>query len=316
MNDFITYLQQKKLSIATINRYERLTKQFITWFGNDAMNYHKKDVLNYLSYLKNNTNQQNISRNNSLIALRHYFDFLVREELINKNPTAFIKIRGTNKRRLHYIFNLEELQELADAYYQLEVKRTQEKLQKPKTGAGEYLLKRSYWSKMRNYTILTFFIHQGLHVREVLALTTQDIELHKANVNIKAGTVRGNQRNIPLHATQIGVLLQYINEIRPQLKTTETDDTLFLPIPKKDPKAKKQNAQPNFKRFTKKLKDLNPNFTSLEQLRASLITYWIQTYGLRKAQYLAGHKSIVSTEEYIPNNIEDLAEDLTKFNPF
>lgn len=313
MNDFTTYLQQKNLSIATINRYEQLTKKFITWFGSDAMNYHKKDVLNYLSYLKTNTNQQNISRNNSLIALRHYFDYLISEEYLTTNPTAFIKIRGTDKRRLYYTYNPQELEELADAYYLLEVKRTQEKR---KAGVGEYFLNRSYWSKMRNYTILTFLIHQGLHVREILALTTQDIQLHKATVHIKAGTIRGNARNLPLHATQIGAVLQYINEIRPQLETTESDNLLFLPFYKKDPKAKKPNTQPNFKRFTKKLKELNPNFTSLKQLRASVITYWIQTYGLRKAQYFAGHKSIVSTEEYMPNNIEDLAEDITKFNPF
>ncbi len=313
MEDFKTYLQTKNLSIATTNRYARLTKQFITWFDNDVMNCQKKDILNYLAYLKNNTQQQTITRYNSLIALRHYFDFLISKDYFTVNPTALIKLRGLKKRRLHYIFNLEELEELADTYYQLEVKRTQEK---QKAGAGEHLLQRSYWSKMRNYTILTFLIHQGLHIREVLRLTTEDIQLHKATVHIKAGTVRGNARNLPLHATQIGAIMQYLNEIRPNLERADTDNTLFLPFPKKDPKAKKQNAQPNFKRFTKKLKAFNSNFVSLEQLRASLITYWIQSYGLRKAQYLAGHKSIVSTEGYIPNNIEDLADDITKFNPF
>lgn len=313
MKDFKNYLQSKNLSIATINRYARLTKQFITWFEDDVINCQKKDVLNYLAYLKTHTRQQTITRHNSLIALRHYFDFLTSKDSFTVNPTALIKLRGLKKRRLHYIFNLEELEELADTYYHLEVKRTQEK---QKAGAGEHLLQRSYWSKMRNYTILTFLIHQGLHIREVLRLTTQDIQLHKATVHIKAGTARGNARNLPLHATQIGVIMQYLNEIRPNLERADTDNTLFLPFPKKDPKAKKQNAQPNFKHFTKKLKAFNSNFVSLEQIRASLITYWIQSYGLRKAQYLAGHKSIVSTEGYIPNNIEDLAEDITKFNPF
>ena len=46
------------------------------------------------------------------------------------------------------------------------------------------------------------------------------------------------------------------------------------------------------------------------------LTYWIRTYGLRKAQYMAVHKSIISTEEYLPNHIEELAEDITKFNTF
>ncbi len=31
---------------------------------------------------------------------------------------------------------------------------------------------------------------------------------------------------------------------------------------------------------------------------------------------MAGHKSIVSTEEYLPNNLEELADELVKNNPF
>lgn len=312
MADFKTYLQYKNYSRATINRYLRLTNQFTTWHNNAITNYQKKDVLDYLSYLKNNTNQQTVSRNNSLIALRHYFDYLISEDYLTTNPTAFIKLQGVKRRKLHHIYNLEELETIADTYYQLEVKRTHEKLKK---GAGAYLLQRSYWSKKRNYTILTFFIHQGLHTREILQLTTQDIQLHKASVQIKSGVTRGNARTLPLHATQIGTLMQYLHEIRPQLETTKTDNRLFLPIPKNAPNTNKI-AQVNFKGLTKKLKQINTNFTSLEQLRASVITYWIQTSGLRKAQYFAGHKSIVSTEAYIPNTIEDLAEDITKFNPF
>jgi integrase len=69
-------------------------------------------------------------------------------------------------------------------------------------------------------------------------------------------------------------------------------------------------------KLSEKLKKIDREFSNFAQLRASVITYWIKTYGLRKAQYLAGHKSIVSTEEYLPNLIEDLAEDITKFNPF
>jgi len=311
MLDFKTYLQNKNLSIATIKRYTRLTELFTDWNNSEAINCQKKDVLAYLGYLKNTKNLQTISRNNTLIALRHYFDYLITQNEITQNPTSFIKLRGLQKRNLHYIYTLEELDTIADNYYLLEVKRTQENLQLK----GGHFFERSYVAKVRNHTILLFFIHQGLHTREILRLTTEDIHLQKASVFICKGKTRGNERILLLHATQIGFLIHYLNEIRPQLETTETDNTLFLPIPKKDPKAKKQ-AQTSFKGFIKKLKQLNPNFNSLVQLRASVITHWIKTYGLRKAQYLAGHKNITNTEAYIPNNIEDLAEDITKFNPF
>ena len=311
MLDFKTYLQNKNLSIATIKRYTRLAELFTQWNNSEAINYKKKDVLAYLGYLKNTKNLQTISRNNTLIALRHYFDYLIAQNEIVQNPTSFIKLRGLHKHNLQYIFNLEELHTIADNYYLLEVKQAEENLQLK----GGYFFKRSYLAKVRNHTMLLFFIHQGLHTREILRLTTEDIHLQKASVFICKGKTRGNERTIPLHATQIGFLIQYLHEIRPQLETSETDNTLFLPIPKKDPKAKKQ-AQTSFKGFIKKLKQLDTNFNSLVQLRTSVITHWVKTHGLRKAQYFAGHKSITSTEEYIPNDIEDLAEDITKYNPF
>jgi len=311
MLEFTIYLQNKNLSIATIKRYTRLAELFRDWNNSEAINCQKKDVLAYLGYLKNTKNLQTISRNNTLIALRHYFDYLITQNEITQNPTSFIKLRGLQKRNLHYIYTLEELDTIADNYYLLEVKRTQENLQLK----GGHFFKRSYVAKVRNHTILLFFIHQGLHTREILRLTTEDIHLQKASVFICKGKTRGNERTLLLHATQIGFVIQYLNAIRPQLETSETENILFLPIPKKDPKAKKQ-AQTSFKGFIKKLKQLNPNFNSLVQLRASVITHWIKTYGLRKAQYLAGHKNITNTEAYIPNNIEDLAEDITKFNPF
>jgi len=109
--------------------------------------------------------------------------------------------------------------------------------------------------------------------------------------------------------------MQYLNEVRPNLETKNTDDTLFLPIPKDDPKAKKK-PEATFKRMVEQLKKTDKNFINLMQIRTSVITHWVKVYGLRKAQYLAGHKSINSTEEYRANNIEDLAEDITKFNSF
>ena len=312
MKQFKNYLQDRGLSSSTADRYARNAERFIKWYsGDEVINCQKKNVLDYLAHLKNR-DVQTITRNNVLISLRHYFDSLMDSGLSASNPTSLIKLRGVKKRRLHHTCTPEELAELVDKYYLLEVKRTKEKL---KAGSGEYLHQRTYLAKMRNYAMLQFFVYQGISTGEILHLKTSDIQLNKATVHIPQSGLRGNARTLPLNATQIGALMQYMNEIRPQLETGETGDTLFLPIPKTDYRtAKKQEA--SFKGFLKQLKRIDRNFESFAQLRASVITYWIKNYGLRKAQYMAGHKSIVSTEEYQPNNIDDLAEDMTKFNPF
>ncbi|CAA0217300.1 tyrosine-type recombinase/integrase [Tenacibaculum maritimum] len=312
MQCFIQYLQAKGLAITTIKHYTRLTKLYIQWSTHIAHQHTKKDVLNYLTYLKQHKKLQAITRYNVLIALQHYFTHLQQQNKISSNPTTFIKLRGIKKRKLHYIYNLEEIDTLTDTYYYLQVKQAEEKHHIHK---GQYFLERSYLAKMRNYTMLLLIAYQGLRTREVLQLQINDIDLHKATILVRQGTTRGNQRTLPLKATQIGTLIQYTNQIRPKLEHPQTNNSFFLPLPKKDPKAKKQ-AQACLKGVTKKLKELAPNFISLNQLRASVITHWIQTKGLRKAQYLAGHKSIHSTEEYIPNVLEDLTEDIIQYNPF
>jgi len=311
MQEFKTYLQNKNLSSVTIKEYERQTNLFKNWHNGEAINCQKKDILHYLSYLKNTKKLQSISRNNALISLRHYFDFLLQQNEVATNPTTLIKLRGLKKRKLKHIYNLEELTQLADNYYQLEVKKAEENLT---LKANRNTTKNSYLAQMRNYTMLQLFINQGLTTREVLELQTDDIQLQKAIINIPKGTARGNARNLPLHATQIGNLMQYLNEIRPQLAQNKDNTILFLPVKQSVKSAK--SAKIALIKMSENLKKIDREFSNFAQLRASVITYWIKTYGLRKAQYLAGHKSIVSTEEYLPNNIEDLAEDITKFNPF
>ena len=71
-----------------------------------------------------------------------------------------------------------------------------------------------------------------------------------------------------------------------------------------------------FKSFTKQVKALDANFLNFKQVRASVITTWLKTQGLRKAQYMAGHRYISTTERYLPNEIAGLIDDISKFNPF
>ena len=54
---------------------------------------------------------------------------------------------------------------------------------------------------------------------------------------------------------------------------------------------------------------------TLQQLRASAITRWIKTLNLREAQHRAGHRYVSSTEAYLINDLEGLAEYVAKFHP-
>ena len=54
----------------------------------------------------------------------------------------------------------------------------------------------------------------------------------------------------------------------------------------------------------------------LSQLRQSRITLWIKKYGLRKAQYLAGFRRVLSIERYRDPNLENLKSMVKKYHPW
>jgi integrase/recombinase XerD len=59
----------------------------------------------------------------------------------------------------------------------------------------------------------------------------------------------------------------------------------------------------------------NINITKLYTLRQSRIAIWIKQYGLRKAQYMAGYRSVASVELYQINDITDLQEQIKLLHP-
>ena len=304
MNKFKAYLQQKGLSVHTQKFYCYQVERFLTWYKDDAINAQTKDVLKYLDYLQNKRGLQNITRANHLISINHYFHFIGLG-----NVTAFIELQGTKKQVLHYIYSAEELTELYDNYHAVYIQ-----------GFDPSDWKTSLEGKWRNYVMLGLLVFQGVQTNELDTLTVNDIDFVKAKISITPKYSLGNARTLALEASQIGALMYYLQNIRPQflIHHAEPIDKLFLPVPKymntKD--RHKQSIMPALRHFSNDLKKLNRDFKKMTQLRASVITHWIKTLGLRKAQVMAGHKSIVSTEEYVHNDLEALIEDISKFNPF
>lgn len=311
MNEFKKYLQQKDYTESTQETYLQAVNKFLLWYKDDAINTEKKNILKYLEYLKTNKKLTNRSRRHALTPIKHYFDFMLETEQIASNPTTFIKIRGTKKKQLYKIFTTDELSQLADDYYIIYIKNFDD------THIPLSTRYRSILSRQRNYIMLTFLIYQGLHTNELKNISLDDIDLIKARVKIR-GTKRTNERILTLKAEQIGGLMNYLQNIRPQFEHYYKGESnaLFLPLPKTDKTPASIRLKGTIQTLGNQLRKINENFLNFNQIRASFITHRIKTDGLRKAQYFAGHRYISSTENYLQNDIEALKDDMTKYNPF
>lgn len=312
MEEFIQYLQSKNLAQSSIAHYTDYTGQFFNHAKKEAAQVEKKDVLKYLQYLKDRKGYENITRRNHLIAINHYFTFLYRAEQVAENPCLFLKIRGTKKKSLYKIYTAEELEQLYDSYYELFVRSYDD------SHIPQNQRRQSALSKERNASILSIMLNQGTTTKEVDTILLQDLNLSKATLKIRGGK-KSNERTLPLKAEQIGLLMNYLQTLRPQLLEYHTaeNEYLFLPLPDY---SKKETGNANlmhvFKPLTKQVKTLDRNFLNFKQVRASVITHWLKTQGLRKAQYLAGHRYISSTENYLSNDLQGLTDDITKLHPF
>ena len=284
---FAAYLQAQNLQPQTIKVYERQTEHYIKWLAElkdiSPENTGKKDLLDYLQYLQERS-LSGRSRQDILGTLRHYYAFLCQKGEIDSNPTHLIKLRGRAKKKLPKILSLDEMNELLDRYYLLKVKNA------PDEYRHVYL---------RNYLFLSLCIYQGLTRTQVEKLTLDDIDLRKATLTVSEG-YKHNARTLPIQAAQIGIFYDYLNNARP-LFAGDSEKLI--------------NSNPQLQKLFLNIKKLYPKFTDFNQLRASIIVYWIQTEGLRKAQYKAGHRYISSTEEYLANDLESLKDDINKYHP-
>jgi len=309
---FTAYLQGKNLSPNTITTYTSYVEYFFTRVQKEDIQATKADILKHLEYLKNRREQQNITRKNNLIALNHYFTFLYKNEQISVNPCFLLKIRGTQKKTLYRTYTPEELDQLFDNYYQLFV-RGYDDSHIPKNQRRQSAL-----SKDRNALILSILIYQGTTTKEIDKIEMGDFDLIKATLKIRGGK-KSNERVLPLKATQIGLFMHYLQNIRPKLLEYHTAESnkLFIPLPEYSKTTTNTDALMSvFKSLTKHVKGIDKQFLNFKQVRASVIAFWLKTEGLRKAQYLAGHRYISSTEKYISNNLDDLADDINKLHPF
>jgi len=310
--EFTAYLENKGLAKITQKEYVSNIKRFFGRVKKEDIQVTKPDILKYLEYLKNK-GLQNITRSNHLIALNHYFTFLYQNEQIAVNPCLLLKIRGKHKKKLHKIYTPEELETLFDNYYQLFVRNCDDSRYRHE-GQRQY----SALYKGRNALITSIVFNQGTNTSEIEKIELNDIDLIKATIKIRGGK-RLNGRILPLKATQIGLFMHYLQHIRPQLLEyrTKESEKLFLPLPAISYRKTENDMNRNvFNPLAAQIKSIDRQFINFTQIRASVITFWVKTQGLRKAQHLAGHRCISTTEKYVTNDLENLTEDINKLHPF
>jgi integrase/recombinase XerD len=293
MKTFNDYLQEAGYTPKTIRTKEDEARHFTKWCKKRSTTPDQIDYKMCLKYIEHLTKKGNSKKtvNHKLAHLRNYFKYLIDEAYRIDNPIESTFIRGEKK---HTNYTILELEELDDLYYSFETDKNKEPYYR--------------CTAKRNKMIVGLLVYQGLDTKDFRTLKLEHLQLQKGKIYIP-GRKRSNARILDLKPWQIMEMMEYVNTIRPVLekrvKNLTDHERLF----------------PYGEQFTiisiliKKMKTYNQKISSAKQIRASVIIHWLGQYNLRKVQYLAGHKHICSTENYLQDDLENLHEIVNNFHP-
>lgn len=287
---FDYYLYGKRLSEASRKSIIKQVNAFGQWLEQqgipDIAEVSYNDVMAYVRHCKSAGNTQKTIAL-KLGFLHHYFMWLIIENEIKENPVSNIRIQGVQRKHLHHYLKKEELDGLYQSY--------------DEPGAAG----------LRNRVMLGMIVYQAIRVEELTNLTLKSLQLKEGKIRVEANR-KTNARTLALEPYQVIDLLEYISNARKEIleKTGKETEQLFMSSGTGD---KLFNT---LQYILKRMKRQNNEVKDFKQLRASVIAYWIAVYGLRKAQYLAGHRFISSTEEYQQQDLDELQGDIDKFHPF
>jgi len=128
---------------------------------------------------------------------------------------------------MYQIYTEQELETLFDNYYNVFVRNLDDVHCRHEKQKEVVLL-----GKERNALILSVLTNQGATTGEIEKIEVGDLDLIKATIKIRGGR-HSNERTIPLKATQIGLFINYMQNIYPQLfeRQRNKSDRLFLNLP-------------------------------------------------------------------------------------
>ena len=260
---------------------------WLEWLPKKAEESNYKDLMDYIGLLQEQgKNPSQINR--ILQAISHYYEC---HEI--KNVAIATRVKGMMQKAKLPVFTETQLDDIYEHF-------------SPKHGKGYH----HYSDKL----VLGLMIYQALEIGDFLTLEIKDVDLEKGKIYIPA---RGHRksRTLDLQAHQILQLYHYLYVDRPKYCQQASEKLLC-------PQGNNYNDfHWQYKKLSKQVKlqtkkKLDKEVIKLTQFRQSRITIWIRKYGLRKAQYMAGFRRVLSIERYRDPNLENLKAQVKKYHPW
>ncbi len=285
---YFEYLRFEKLLMSnSISSYLRDFKKFKQYLVlNPKISFlkiSKLQIIDFLKYLYSDNSDISVSR--TLSALRGFYKFLIREQVINDNPWSQVKNPRTSKKILE-ILDIEEVIGFLDS------------------------IPESTPSDLRDRAMFEILYGCGLRVSELTGLRISSIDFDQKLLRFIG---KGDkERIVPLGDVALLFLNKYIDSARGKIEKEKKTDYLFLNM--RGGRLSRQGLWKILKKYALRAgieKNLYPHI-----FRHSFATHLLQRGAdLRTVQKLLGHSSISTTEIYTNLTKEYLKDAYFKYHP-
>jgi integrase/recombinase XerC len=286
---FLSYLKhEKRYSPHTITAYENDLDQFIS-FGKELIGDFCVETIDYhlirqwiVSLMDNGISAKSINR--KISTLKTFFKFLMREGVIEKNPTDKVVVPKMGK-KLPVFVQEKEMNSLLDGRFFMED-----------------------FEGRRDKAVVSLFYGTGMRLSELVGIRFSDLNLHERMVKVNG---KGNkERLVPFPLEISGVLNEYIklrNELFP-----DSGNFLFLT----------GSGEPAYNKLIYRIvkKELSL-VTTIEKKSPHILRHSYATHllnhgaDLNAIKELLGHANLAATQIYTHTTFEQLKKVYKQAHP-
>ncbi|KAA0259478.1 site-specific tyrosine recombinase XerD [Deferribacter autotrophicus] len=278
-------INEESLSKNSVEAYVRDLKGYVEFVKRNKIKY--DSVESILSYIKELLSKKYAVETvlRKLSSLSSFFDFLIKEKKIDKNPIVLL-----DKPKKWF--------KLPEFLTEDEVKRIFDTVD-TSTAVG-----------LRDKVILKLLYSSGVRVSELINIKVSDCDFKRGVIKVKG---KGNkERFVPIHKNLIEILENYLHIRHNYLVKGRDEGYLFLN--KNGKKLSRVYCWNIVKKYAEKA-DIKKNI-SPHSFRHSFATHLLANGAdLRIIQLLLGHASISTTEIYTQVADDKMRESLLNYHP-
>ena len=287
LNLFFGFLENdKKVSSNTLQSYKRDLKQFEKYIQEKGEDYSKitdEAIKTYIKYMQEiGKKPSTISR--GLASIRSFYQYEVKEQKIEKDPTEGIQSPKIEK-RVPSVLTSNEVALLLEQPKNVDLKGTRDK------------------------AMLEFAYATGMRVTEIISLNIEDVDLERGYATCRNGK---KERTVPLGNISLKALKDYVQNARDVMIKDKNEKALFVNV--NGQRLTRQGFWKIIKYYKEQAhieKDITPHV-----LRHSFATHLLQNGAdLKSIQTMLGHSDILSTQIYMQFQDETLKNVYKKSHP-